>query len=129
MFPSGNRERTPLYTAFFSDFNISRIQDGIITKTLEQTGKTISPQDARPLTIIMESIFSTNVVNYYSEITKQLDFMNSLVVKECTRQTVMGVQSYMRFINDQSSMPIPGKNSVMVSEIGNKIPFNNKIGF
>ena len=129
MFPSGNRERTPLYVAFFSDFNISRIQDGIITKTLEQTGKTISPQDARPLTIIMESIFSTNVVNYYSEITKQLDFMNSLVVKECTRQTVMGVQSYMRFINDQSSMPIPGKNSVMVSEIGNKIPFNNKIGF
>jgi len=129
MYPSGNREQTPLYTAFYSDFNISRIQDGIIALTLERTGKTISPQDARPLTIIMESIFSTNAVNYYADIPRQIDFMNGLVVKECTRQTVMGVQSYMRFISDQQGMPMPNDNSILVSGVGNKIPFNTKIGF
>jgi hypothetical protein len=128
MYPSGNRERTPLYIAFYSSFNMSRIQDGIVELTRERTGKSISPQDARPLTIIMESIFSTNAVNYYSDIPRQIEFMNSLVVKECTRQTVMGVQSYMRFINDQQSMPVPNDNSVLVSSVGNKIPFNTKIG-
>jgi hypothetical protein len=107
---------------------MSRIQNGIITKTLEQTGKKISAQDARPLTIIMDSIFSTNAVNYYTNLPNQIEFMNNLVIKECTRQTVMGVQSYMRFISDQSGMPIPANNSILVSSVGNKIPFNNKIG-
>lgn len=122
------KERTPLYDAFFSEFNMNTIQDGIIQRTLEQTGKNINKQDARPLSIIMESVYSVNVYNPYGDIQSQVSAMNNQVIYECTRQTVMGVQAYSRYINDINSQPVPMNNPAYTSPVGIKIPFNDKIG-
>ena len=122
------KERTPLYDAFFSEFNMNTIQDGIIQRTREQTGKTINKQDARPLTIIMESVYSVNSYNPYGDIQSQISVMNDQVIYECTRQTVMGVQSYQRYINDINSQPMPMDNPQYTSPVGIKMPFNTKLG-
>lgn len=122
------KERTPLYDAFFSEFNMNTIQEGIIQKTREQTGKTINKQDARPLSIIMDSVYSVNSYNPYGDIQSQITFMNDVVVQECVKQTVMGVRSYQRYINDIKSQPTPLDNPAYMSGFGNKMPFNDKIG-
>jgi hypothetical protein len=122
------QSRTPLYNAFFSEFNYNTIQNGIISETKAKTGKDINEQDARPLTIIMESIYSVNSYNPYGDIQAQVESMNTQVIRECTRQTVMGVQAYQRYIGDLSSAPTPMSNPEMVSTYGNKMPFNGKIG-
>lgn len=120
--------RTPLYDAFFSEFNYNAIQSGIIRETKIKTGTDIKKQDARPLTIIMESVYSLNAYNPYGDIPKQVEFMNKQVIDECTRQTVMGIDAYKRYITDIKSAPEPMKNPKLVSGYGEKIPFNNKIG-
>ena len=122
------KERTPLYDAFFSEFNMNTIQDGIIRYTKEQTGQTINKQDARPLSIIMESVYSVNSYNPYGDIQSQISFMNEVVIKECVKQTVMGVQSYQRYIKDINSQPIPLTNPQYTSPVGIKMPFNTKLG-
>lgn len=122
------KERTPLYDAFFSEFNMNVIQDGIIQRTRDQTGKTINKQDARPLSIIMESVYSVNSYNPYGDIQSQISFMNDVVIKECVKQTVMGVQSYQRYINDINSQPMPMQNPQYTSPVGIKMPFNTKLG-
>lgn len=122
------KERTPLYDAFFSEFNMNTIQDGIIRSTQAQTGKTINRQDSRPLSIIMESVYSVNSYNPYGDIQSQISFMNDVVIKECVKQTVMGVQAYQRYINDIGSQPVPLSNPSYTSPVGIKMPFNTKIG-
>lgn len=123
-----HQTKTPLYVAFFSEYNMNVIQEAIISKTYEQTKQTISKQDARPLTIIMESVYSVNSANPYGNIQQQIKFMNQRVVVECVRQTTMGVSAYARYINDISTTPIPLGNPTFISSVGNKIPFNSKIG-
>ncbi len=120
--------RTPLYDAFFSEFNYSKIQNGIIAATRAQTGQDINPQDARPLTIIMESIYSVNAYNPYGDIKDQVEFMNQQVIRECTRQTVMGISAYKRYIDDIKKPPEPMQNPTLVGTYGEKMPFNTKIG-
>lgn len=125
------RERTPLYDAFFSAPNVDVIQTGIIQETLAQTGETIRPQDARPLSIIMESIFSTNATNYYGDIQNQLNQMNRAVIVESSRQTIMGIGAYKRYIRDITVYPQTNQipDPVSTSEVGKKIPINNKYAF
>jgi hypothetical protein len=120
--------RTPLYDAFFSEFNYNTIQNGIITETRIKTGKSINKQDSRPLTIIMESVYSVNAYNPYGNIQAQVESMNKQVIQECTRQTVMGIGAYMRYIQDIKTPPQPMQNPTMISSYGEKIPFNTKIG-
>ena len=123
-----HQTKTPLYVAFFSEYNMNVIQDGIISETLDQTGKRISKQDARPLTIIMESVYSVNAPNPYGNIQEQIKRMNKATIMECVKQTVMGIASYSRYINDINSNPVPLGNPSYISSVGNKIPFNSKIG-
>ena len=123
-----HQTKTPLYVAFFSEYNMNVIQESIISKTYEQTKQTISKQDARPLTIIMESVYSVNSANPYGNIQQQIKLMNQRVVVECVRQTTMGVSAYARYINDISTTPTPLGNPTFISSVGNKIPFNSKIG-
>lgn len=120
--------KTPLYVAFFSEYNMNVIQDAIIDKTFEYTKQRISKQDARPLTIIMESVYSVNAANPYGNVQDQIKIMNQRVVTECVKQTTMGVSAYTRYINDISTNPMPIGNPVYSSTFGNKIPFNSKLG-
>lgn len=120
--------RTPLYDAFFSEFNYNTIQNGIIAETRAKTGKEINKQDARPLTIIMESVYSVNAYNPYGDIQAQVDSMNKQVVQECSRQTIMGVNAYARYIEDLKTPPEPMQNPKLITNYGEKIPFNTKIG-
>ena len=123
-----HQTKTPLYVAFFSEYNINAIQEGIISKTYEQTKQEISKQDARPLTIIMESVYSVNSVNPYGDIQQQIKLMNQRVIAECVKQIIMGISAYNRYINDISTTPNPLGNPTFISSVGNKIPFNTKIG-
>lgn len=120
--------RTPLYDAFFSEFNYNVIQSGIIRETKIKTGKDLKKQDARPLTIIMESVYSLNAYNPYGDISSQVDFMNKQVIQECAKQTVMGIEAYQRYITDIRSAPEPMNNPKLVGTYGEKIPVNTKIG-
>ena len=125
------RERTPLYDAFFSAPNVENIQSGIIQETFAKTGETIGRQDARPLSIIMESIFSTNATNYYGDIQNQINQMNRAVILESSRQTVMGVDAYKRYIRDITQNPQVNQlpDPISTSEMGKKMPVNTKYAF
>lgn len=125
------RERTPLYDAFFSAPNTAAIQTGIMKQTYEKTGQQISQQDARPLSIIMESIFATNASDFHGNLQQQIDQMNRATINESVRQTVMGIDAYKRYIRDISEYPQTNQmaDPIMVSQTGKKIPMNNKYAF
>jgi hypothetical protein len=76
----------------------------------------------------MESVYSVNAYNPYGDIPVQVDFMNKQVIQECTRQTVMGIGAYTRYIQDIKAPLQPMQNPTMISNYGEKIPFNTKIG-
>lgn len=121
------KANSPLYNAFFSRDNIDEIQELIQEDVERITGVSIQRQDGRDLWNLMQSVYSVNSFNPQGDIHKQVQWMNSIVVRKCTSQVVTGLQMYKMYIND-ISLPIrPSALPKYTSNYGNKIPVGTKI--
>ena len=105
----GNWTNTELSNTFFSSRNIETIQTDLQRGVYEMSkGQyTIGPQNCDTLKIIMRSIFLQYSANMKNDIPQQIDALNSLVLDYAVPQVYGGVESYMKYKRDASTLAVP----------------------
>lgn len=98
-----------LSKTFFSKENFDQLQNMIRYNVYIQSGKKyiIGRQDNTQLQIIMRSIYLQNSKNQDTNIQKQIKELNSLVLDYSVPNIIVGVQQYMGYKKDVSSIPEP----------------------
>jgi hypothetical protein len=107
----GQWEDNVLSQAFFCKENIQIIQNGIRSGVYEKSGNkfVVSPPNMDNLQIIMRSYFLSYVEFYEKDITKQIAYLNKIVIDYCVKELFSASQSYVNYLQDQSSMYMPLK--------------------
>ena len=108
---------TGLSQAFFSQNNIQIIQNAIRAGVYKRSNGQyiICPQDCDSLKIIMRSVFLQYSANQPSNITQQIEQLNSIVCNYCIQQIYSEAQGYMKYIDDASTLVIPIAHPVQAS--------------
>jgi len=106
---TGTWEENVLGQVFFSSGNIQIIQNGIRAGVYAMSGDkyVIPPQNMDALKIIMRSIYLQYAKHYTSNITKQVEELNQLVLDYCVPFVYNEAHAYMKYLQDQSSLVVP----------------------
>ena len=114
----GQIDETPLSKAYFSDTNIQIIQNGIRAGVYRKSNGqyTIGPQDCDSIKIIMRSIYLQNSINQPTNISKQIDELNKMVLEYCIPKVYLEAQGYLKYLSDVSTMAMPIANPIMASQ-------------
>lgn len=120
---------TPLNTLFFSEFNMNLIQRAIRQKFKDDTGLSIDYQNNDDLFSIMRVVFINNAGDHTKAVNEQVKFMNSVVIKIALKQITSGVAQFMGYVRDINAVAMPPNPPENTSTYGNKIPYNDQIGF
>ena len=109
--------QTSLSPSFFSRENIQIIQNGIRSGVYKKSNEQyiIAPQDYDSLKIIMRSIFLQHSANLPNNITHQINELNKIVLDYCIHQVYSEAQSYMKYIDDVSTLVVPISHPVQTS--------------
>ena len=109
-----------LSRTFFSNDNVERIQNQIITNVYEESKKVISRQSYQELQIIMKSIYLQYGRNLPNNIEEQVFKLNKYVIDECVSIIIPNVIQYNKYITEITG-PIPiNPRSMNVSNKGDK---------
>ena len=106
---NGEYETTLLSNLFFCAENIQIIQNGIRAGVHKMSnGRYMVPnQNIDNLKIIMRSIFMQYSENLQTNITKQIEKLNALVLDYCVPNVYSGAVSYEKYCYDQSTIARP----------------------
>ena len=106
---NGTMENSMLSKVFFCKENIQIIQNGIRSNIYKCTDKKhiIDEQPIDIIKIIMRSIFFQNAKHLSTNITKQVEDLNNLVMVECTRRVKNHLDSYLKYKEDISTLAKP----------------------
>ena len=120
---------TPLNTLFFSDFNKNLLQRGIRQSFKNKTDIAIDYQNPDDLYSIMRVVFINNAGDHYSLVNEQVKAMNARVISIAMTQIQTGVSQYIAYAQDIDTISTPMDRPINTSTTGNKIKYNDKIGF
>lgn len=106
---NGTMENSMLSKVFFCKENIQIIQNGIRSNIYKCTNKKhiIDNQPNDIIKIIMRSMFFQNAKHLTTNITKQVEDLNKMVIKECTRRVKNHLDSYLKYKKDISTLATP----------------------
>jgi hypothetical protein len=121
---------TILSTAFFSQANIQLLQNGIRAGVYNRSNGqyTIGPQDCDVLKIVMRSIFLQYSANQQNNITQQVHELNKMVLDYCIQQVYSEAQSYIKYIDDASTLVVPIAHPVMADNTDRQLEFKTWFG-
>jgi hypothetical protein len=116
---------TLLSTAFFSKENIQILQNGIRAGVYQKSNAqyVIGPQDCDSLKIIMRSVFLQNAANLPNNIALQIHELNQLVLNYCIQQVYSEAQSYLKYLDDASTLVVPISHPVMADATDRTLEF------
>ena len=108
-------DETTLSRVYFSYENIQLLQNGIRAGVYKKSkGQyTIGPQDCDSLKIIMRSTYLQHASNLPNNVKAQVTELNKMVLNFCIQQVYSEAQSYMKYINDVSTLAVPIAHPVM----------------
>lgn len=118
-------DSSPLIDAYFSKENIERIQYGIRMGVYRMSNGQyqIGPQDCDALKIIMRSIYLQNSVNIPTDIDKQVNALNQLVLQYTVKQVYEEAKGYLKYLYDASTMYTPMEHPVLSSTNDKQLEF------
>lgn len=122
----GNLVDSTLSKVFFHKKNIQILQNGIRAGVFHKSNGEIvvGQQDETTLKIIMRSIFlqrATHDPN--TDITKQIELLNSYVLEYCIPNVYNSAISYKLYIRDISKLPEPENRPINVRTTYNSVEF------
>ena len=111
---TGNLESNPLSKTFFSSGNILILQHGLMAGVYKSSGGQfqIGYQNEDTLKIIMRSIFLQHSSNLPTNITRQVEQLNNLVLDYAIPQICSEATGYVKYKNDVSTLPVPLQRGV-----------------
>lgn len=106
---TGNWTRTVLSQAFFSQENIQIIHNGIRAGVYKLSGNKhiIGNQSIENLKIIMRSVFFDHAKFLKNQVTKEIEYLNHLVLQQCIPQILNEIISYTKYKEDVSTLAVP----------------------
>jgi hypothetical protein len=117
---------TDLSRAFFSEKNVDAIQRALASTVKAKTGHQIDRQSDRELLGIMRGIYEA-----YSNNTGgcgELKRLNDIVLDIIVDQVTSGVEGYLSYLKDASTMPEPLSRGTFASIKGERT-LEYKVGF
>ena len=109
---------------FFSAENMENIQFKLVSTFKSQTGVAIERQKSQDLVTIMRSVFINNAKHLPTQIPEQIADLNDKVVETCLPMVARGVEQYLTYVRDASTMYTPQDRGVNSSIKGTKITQN-----
>jgi hypothetical protein len=102
-------EETTLSKVFFSQENISIIQNGIRVGVYKLSHKKylIDNQDTEQLQLIMRGIFTEYSKNQKTSIREQVELLNNKVINYCSNKVFQEAQGYLKYLRDSTAPPDP----------------------
>ena len=118
----GIQSSSRLSRAFFSNENISNIQDNIRYSVWLNTNKQyiIGTQNEYELKIIMRSVYLQNALNQEDNITQQILNLNNIVLKYCVKQVTSQVIQYINYQKEINSNRYIPAHSINANSRGEK---------
>ena len=104
----------PLLYSFMSEQNLDFLQDALIAAVRQQTGHGISRQSDRDLMGIMNSVYQEHGQTACG--TQTVNDLNKKVLAEAVPNVMAGMQSYMLYVRDASTLPEPLARSVSTTQ-------------
>ena len=116
---------TQLSSTFFSQQNIQILQNGIRAGVYKRSNGqyTIGPQDCDSLKIVMRSVFLQNAANKLTDISKQVNELNKIVLNYCVQQVYSEAQGYMKYIQDVSTLAVPIAHPILAKNNDKELEF------
>ena len=116
---------TDLSKAFFSYENIQIIQNGIRAGVYKRSNGqyVVGQQDCDALKIIMRSVFLQHSANQEFDIMYQIIELNEIVLNYCIQQVYSEAQSYLKYIDDASTLVVPISHPVMADNNDRQLEF------
>lgn len=115
----GISESTIMSQIFLSQKNINLLQIKIINIIKNEYKYKISKQSKNELIIIMRSIYLNNATNNYSnktEIKKELEKLNNLVINYCIKTIINNIKSHELYLkkinNDLNPIDLPSSTNI-----------------
>lgn len=107
----GIQEPSLISKTYFSRANMDIIQDEIKKSVYIKTGNkyVISRQSDTELFIIMRGMYLQHSVGLDTDITKQIEYLNSLVVNWSVEQIIPEIEQRLGYLNDIQYMPMPNE--------------------
>ena len=114
----GQWDETTLSKAYFSKENIQIIQNGIRAGVYKKSNNQylVAPQDCDALKIIMRSVYLQHTANQPNNISGQIEELNKIVLDFCIYNVYSEAQSYMKYLNDISTLAVPMASPVVESQ-------------
>ena len=111
-----------LNTTFFSPENVEILQHSIRKGVYDRSNgrHLIGKQSEIELKIIMRSVYLQYSKNINSNIAKQVEILNCLVVNICVPKILTNVEQYIGYKRDISGLPKPLPRAQSVSSAGTK---------
>tara|TARA_Y100000389_G_scaffold167768_1_gene173091 strand:- start:1703 stop:2185 length:483 start_codon:yes stop_codon:yes gene_type:complete len=102
-------ESSLLAKVYFHPDNIQIIQNGIRATVYRASTQQhlISEQNPDTLFVIMKSVYANHGLNQNTNITKQVEHLNNLVVEDCTKRIMGEIRGYMNYRRDISTLVKP----------------------
>jgi hypothetical protein len=110
----GQWEDNVLSQVFFCKENIQIIQNAIRANVYKLSGDkyVVSQPNIDNLQIIMRSYFMSFVEFYDTNITKQVEKLNQMVIDYCSKELYSAGTFYLKYLGDQSGMYMPHKREL-----------------
>lgn len=118
-----SQESTPLSTAFFSGANVEALQMSFAQHVGDATGLSLSRQDDPSLLVIMQYVFVEHARNEADGVERQVADLNDHVLAICLPQIMTGLQSYLRYIKDIATLPVPLDRAQSMDIKGTKLGY------
>ena len=99
--------KTVLSNTYFSGENITYIHDNIRHNVYKKTNYVIDQQNIDTIKNIMRSLFLKFSKNNKDDLKKQIFVLNNLVIDYCVKQIIPSLESYLKYIEDVSTIPEP----------------------
>lgn len=105
----GEWENNVLAQVYFSAGNIQIIQNALRAGVYKMSSDkyVVPPQNIDTLKIIMRSVYLQYAKHYATEITKQVEELNQIVLDYAVPSVYNEAHAYMKYMQDQSSLVVP----------------------
>ncbi len=134
---ANNSVATALNSLFFNKTNVQYLQRRILRDVKQLTGMTIKPQSEDALLVIMNNKYqyslygwlpSTSVVHLAlprgeksCSLKDRLTRLNQAVLQDVIKQILGGMNMYMQYYKDASSLPTPLKRPTLMTMKGGRV--------
>jgi len=118
---------TPLSNAFFSQQNIQIIQNGIRAGVYRVSNQQyiVGPQDCDVIKTVMRSVFLQHASNLPTNIPQQIEALNTMVLNYCIQQVYSEAQSYIKYVDDVSTLAVPIAHPVQATTTDRTLEFKH----